>query len=613
MSTVENYVKGVLACLGALLGAIGSVIYLMPEEQLLPLFLAILMAYVFLDQPRSSVRFRWINWVLACLSLAVGGYAAVKYESFVIQLGLATGNDVLAGVVASALVLEGARRTAGPALTILVLVFLLYALFGPYLPSVIAHKGYSLARLMGQMYVGRQGMFGLPLSVLVRYVMLFVLFGSLLEASGGASFLINLARALAGRLTGGIGLVAVVSSSLMGTISGSAVANVVTTGTLTIPTMKRSGYEPHIAAAIEAVASTGGQLMPPVMGAAAFLMADVLGIPYVKVCAAALIPALLYYLSTGSAVYFYAARRGLVGESKASLPSLGKVLREQGHFALPLVIIVLLLVVGYSPVTSGLWGVVAAYAVGLIKKDSRLGPGKLVQVFRNAGSSMATLAVASAAAGMVVGVVQLTGIGARFSGVLVDLAGGQLLPLLVLTMIVNIIMGMGMPTTVVYVVLATLIVPGLTGLGVEPIVAHLFVFYYGILSMITPPVAMAAYAAAGLAKCSASRTGWAAFLIGLPVFLVPYFFVYNPALAMVGSPASILRSAVAAGLGVVVFASGTTGFLIRPLNWLQRVLAIIAGVALIDEALITDLVGLGLFVAILVHQLYTAGRPRLPA
>lgn len=588
-------------------GLIAPLTYRLAEEQQLPIFLALMLAYTFLAQPALTRRtgnriVAFLDSALVILSLATGLYASLNWEALVWRGGIPTTADVILGVIAIVLVLEATRRSVGLPLLLIVVVFIAYAFAGPLLPGIVSHKGYGIVRLVNQMYVTRQGMFGLPVSVIVRYVILFVILGNLLEASGGATFLINLARALAGRFTGGMGLVATVASGLVGTISGSAVANVVTTGTLTIPAMKKSGYEPHVAGAIEAIASTGGQLMPPVMGAAAFLMADVLGIPYRAVCAAALIPAILYYLTTWSAIYFYAARSGLKGETRDNLPPVFSVLKKEGQFVVPLLVVTVLLVLGYSPITSGLYGLISAYIVSLLRKGTRLGPSAIVRVFISAGESMGMLTVASAAAGMVIGLVNLTGIGGKLSGLLVDIAGGRMLVLLVLTMVVSIIMGMGMPTTAVYAILATLVVPGIVNLSGVPITAHLFVFYFGLLSMITPPVAMAAYAAAGIAKCSADKVGWTAMRIALPVFIVPYFMVYNPALALAGPLPNVLRSAVMAGLGVVVFSAGTMGYLFKSLSWWQRILLVGAGLALIDERLVTDVIGLAIVMSVSITQ-----------
>lgn len=594
-----------LALVSAIFALIVPTAYLLPETQQLPIFLALLTAYCFLVKPTKagSKLGDALDYILAVLALVFGAYIVINANALLERAGMPTPTDIVFGIAATILLVEATRRAAGWPLTIIAVVFLGYAIAGPYLPSFMHHRGYDAERLSSQLYLTQQGMYGLPLKIMLRYVVLFVVFGNILEASGGAQFLINLAKAVAGRFTGGLGKTAMVASGLLGMLSGSAVANVVTVGTLTIPAMKKGGYKPTMAAAIEAVASTGGQIMPPVMGAAAFLMADFLQIPYSAVAFAAIVPAIMYYLSGFAAVHFYAASEGIRGETSKDLPTLRSVVKNQGHFALPLIVITVALASGVSPSMSGVYGLIAAIVVSFFKKESRLNLNQFLTAMVNAGKSSAMLSVASAAAGIVVGVVTLTGLGSKLSTMLVDASGGSLLLLLFLSMIVNIIMGMGLPTSVVYILLATLVAPAMINLGVDPLIAHMFIFFYGSISMITPPVAMAAYAAAAVADTPVWTTGWTAFKIALPIFLVPYFMVYNPSLILQGSIGLIAWTIVTTAFGCIIFAAGSMGYFLRKTNWVERTLLMIAGMGVIIPETISTIVGIIIAVIIFARQM----------
>jgi TRAP-type uncharacterized transport system fused permease subunit len=502
--------------------------------------------------PGSRVS-RWTGWALAVLAVAVCLYLASQNQDLVRRSGSPTSLDLAAGAAAVVVVLELARRTTGPGLVGVCVLALAYAVAGPLLPGFLAHRGYGATRLIEHLYLSTEGIWGVPLGVSADFVYLFVLFGAVLDTAGGGGLLIALAHRVAGRTRGGPAKTAAVASAFMGSLSGSAVANVVTTGTFTIPLMKRAGFRPFFAGAIEAAASTGGQLMPPVMGAGAFILATWTNIPYVRVAAAAAIPALLYYVALLAAIHFRAGRVGL-------LPA-GQMRRERVadrlHLLLPLVAIVVLLAVGRSPMRAAFWGV----ASGLIL-------------------------------GVVVGVASLTGIGLRMSELIVTLSGGNLLVALVLTAFGSVVLGMGLPTTAAYVVLAALGAPALVELGVPLLAAHLFIFYFGAISNVTPPVSLAAFAAAGIAEAPPVRTAVAAAVLAGAGFLVPFMFVYGPPLLLDGSLPAIGLASVTGVAGVTALAASAMGYARRQLKVWERMVLGMGALALIFPGVLTDLVGL---------------------
>lgn len=593
----------VIALATSLFVLVVSPLYLLPEEVQLPVFLSLMLVYIFLKLPLGgqggSGTGRALDAVLVVLSTVVGIYLIANLQALLFDRpGMPTAVDVFWGIVAILLVLEGCRRTSGLALVIIAVAFIVYGLAGPLLPGILFHNGYSPSRIAYQLYLTRLGMYGLPVKVMLRQVMLFIIFGNLLQACGGIDFLINLARALTRGATAGLAKVAVMSSGFMGMVSGSGTANVATTGAVTIPAMKQSGYAPQMAAAVEAVASTGGQLIPPVLGAAAFLMADYLKIPYATICVATLVPGILYYFSAFMGVHFYAQRTGL----KEPLDQQGgddtwSLLQRDGILLLPIGVLAYFLFGGYSPTFAGLWGVVSVAVIGIYRSlRQKVGPVEyLTQILRGlmgAGESSAMLTAASAAAGLVMGMISLTGIGARMSSMLISVAGDNLLLLLLLTALTSLIMGMGAPTVVCYIVLATLVAPTLVTMGVQPLLAHLFVFYFGILSLITPPVALAVYAASAIAKTDPMQAGWTAVKLALPALLIPFFFIYSPSLALQGPLGwETVWVLLTATVGVLSCAAATQGFFLRALKAGERVLLLAGGVLLIEPGVLTDLLG----------------------
>jgi TRAP transporter 4TM/12TM fusion protein len=538
-----------------------------------------------------------LTGVLVFSAVASAVYLVLEHEALVRRAGSPTLVDLIGGLVTLAVVLELARRTTGWGLVVVALLALGYAVAGPFLPGILGHRGYGFTRLMEHLYLSTEGIWGVPLGVSADFVYLFVLFGALLEMAGGGGLLIGLADRVAGRSRGGPAKTAAVASAFMGSLSGSAVANVVTTGTFTIPLMRRSGFKPFFAGAIEAAASTGGQLMPPIMGAGAFILATWTNIPYTRVAVAAILPALLYYVALLTAIHFRAGRMGLERQGvRKEEPVLSRL-----HLLLPLVFIVVLLAMGRSPMRAAFWGVASAFGISLLSKRTRPGPNRIERALLAAGSGAVQVAAACAAAGVVVGVASLTGIGLRMSELIIAVSQGNLLLALILTALGSIVLGMGLPTTAAYVVLAALGAPALIQLGVPVLAAHLFIFYFGCVSNVTPPVSLAAYAASGIAGSPPLRTAWTAMLLALAGFLVPFMFVYAPPLLLQGTPAEIILVGGTSVAGVTALAAGTMGFLRRELARWERMLLVTGAVALIFPGLLSDGYGLAVLLIIILR------------
>jgi TRAP transporter 4TM/12TM fusion protein len=512
--------------------------------------------------------------------------------------------DMIGGALMTLLVLEATRRVIGWALPVTAVVFLIYGLF-------IAHL--EPMRLVDQLYMTTEGIFGIPLSVSASYVLIFVLFGAFMERTGTGQLFMDFAMALTGHSAGGPGKVSCVSSSLFGTISGSAVANVMVDGPITIPLMKRSGFPPHFAAGVEAVASTGGQIMPPIMGAAAFVMAEFIGVSYGQVILWALIPAVLYYVACFAAVHFEAKRRGLLGIPRSELPKLRDVMRERGHMFLPVLAILVVMYSGYSAPMAAFAGVAACFPVAALRKSTRhyVTLENVISACADGARNALPVAAACACAGIVIAVVTLSGLGIVFTQFVINLSQQYLLPALILTMLAGIVLGMGMPTTPAYIIMTALLVPAIVKFGVLLPAAHMFAFYFAILSSITPPVALAVFAAAGLAKSELWATGLAAVRIAATSFIVPYMFVYAPQLLMIGDWTQILSASVSAAIGVLFFSAGMHGFFIVRSSLWQSVLLIVAGLMLIDPGWVTDVIGAVLAAIVIATQLATK-RAALP-
>lgn len=521
--------------------------------------------------------------------------------------------DMLFGVIILLLVLEVTRRVVGPALPIISVIFIVYALAGRYMPGILRHRGASFELLVDHLYMVNEGIFGIPIGVSATYIILFVIFGAFLEVSGGGDFFIKLSQALAGGSRGGTAKVAVVSSALLGTISGSAVANVVTTGTFTIPMMKKAGYESSFAGAVEASASSGGQFMPPVMGAAAFVLAEFSGIPYLQVIKYALIPGVLYYLAIFFAVHFEAVKSGIKGLPKDQLPHLGKTLLSGGYLLLPIVAIVVLLVAGFTPMYAALGAILTTVVLSWIKKETRMGIKEILNALEKGVKTSVMVIAACACAGIIIGVVSLTGLGLKFTSFVITLSGGMLIPALILTMLAALILGMGLPTTPAYIVQASLLIPAIIQMGVLPISAHLFALYFAVISNITPPVAISSYAAAGIAEADAMKTSIEAVKLGIVAFIVPFMFVFNPSLLMIGSFFEVLTVIISSLIGIVALAGGLQNFFIIKTNIIERILLIVGAVSLIFPGIKSDLFGLSLLAIAVILQLNRRKKNLKPA
>jgi TRAP transporter 4TM/12TM fusion protein len=541
-----------------------------------------------------------LDYILLAASVAPILHLFVNYEYVVTRIFYIddlTPTDMIMGAIMTAIVLEATRRVIGWTLPLTAIIFLIYGLFIARLEPM---------RLMDQLFMTTEGIFGIPLAVSASYVMIFVVFGAFMERTGTGQLFMDFAMSLTGHTAGGPGKVSVVSSSLFGTISGSAVANVMVDGPIAIPLMKRSGFPPHFAAGVEATASTGGQIMPPIMGAAAFVMAEFLGVGYGQVVIWAIIPAVLYYLACFAAVHFEAKRRGLVGLPRSELPRLKVVLAERGHLFVPIIIILVVMYSGYSAPLAALAGTLACFPVALIRKSTRryVTIANIINAMIDGARNALPVALACACAGVVIAVVTLAGLGIVFTQFVIGLARDTLLLALVLTMFAGIVLGMGMPTTPAYILMTALLVPAIIKLGVVVPAAHMFAFYFAIMSAVTPPVALAVFAAAGLAKADLWASGLAAMKIGFAGFIVPFMFVYEPALLMIGDWTTIVSSCVTASVGVILFAAGLHGYLVTACSYWQRALLVIAGLMLIKPGIYTDLAGAALALIVIAAQLH---------
>jgi TRAP transporter 4TM/12TM fusion protein len=560
--------------------------WLVFNEQYMGLFLALSLFATFLLVPARGWKDRdhvpWYDLLAAIAGLGVGLFIFVLYPKLVDTLGEITTEKVVLGSITILLLAEGSRRLIGWPLVIIAICFVFYALFAYLFPGDFYGRGWAVPRLATYLYLDANGIFGLPLQVGSSIVLVFILFGEALNAVGGAAFLSDFALAVMGRFRGGQAKIAIMSSSLFGNISGSAVANVVVDGAFTIPMMKKAGYPAPVAAAIEAVASTGGQIMPPVMGAAAFLIAEYLGIPYAEVALAAVVPAFLYYATLFIQVDLLAARNGIHGLPRAELPRLLPVLKRSAGFVVPLMVLILLMFfLNRRPEEAGLIAALSGLIVGLFTPGVKMGPRQVLNILLATGRSLLEIAAITGLAGVVIGVLQLSGLGFTLTYTLLNLGQSSAILLLVLTAIVSIVLGMGMPTTAVYVLLAVLVAPGLAKLGIMPIAAHLFIFYFGMLSMITPPVCIASYAAATIGKTDPIRTGWEAMRLCSIAYVVPFLFVFSPSLLLYGHWYIVTLSVATAVIGSILLGVGMVGYLFCRIGIGKRALFIIAAVALL--------------------------------
>ena len=551
--------------------------------------------------------------VLMVCAVASAGYLLVMYNS---PLRMSTGTAFApvgisyAAIAGCLLILELTRRLTGNALVIITALFLVYVFAGPLLPGFLGYPGLSMTRFFSQVYTDI-GVLGQTTAVSSTYIILFIIFAAFLQASKVGDYFINFAFAAAGRARGGPAKVAIFASGLMGMINGTSAGNVVSTGSLTIHLMKKVGYSSRSAGAIEAAASSGGQIMPPIMGAGAFIMAEITGIPYREIAAAALIPAALYFLSVYFMVDMEAAKKGMRGMSKEEIPQFRRLAKHAYLFA-PIIILIGALFMGYSVIRAGTLATAAAAVVSWISPN-KMGPVAILRALQLASNMAIQIIAVCACAGIIVGVIALTGVGARFSSLLLGLAGFSQLLALFFAMCISILLGMGMPTTAAYAVAASVVAPGLINIGIQPLVAHFFVFYFAVMSAITPPVALASYAAAGISGDNAMGTSVASFKIGLAAFIVPFMFFYSPALLMEGSGWQILRVAVTASIGIFMLSAAVQAWFFGPAKLLMRIGLTLGALFLIYGGLYTDIAGLIIMVALYMLQRGMHGGGAKPA
>lgn len=567
----------------------------------------VIMALVFLLYPsrKNAPRDRAtvIDFLLAILSIATIVYIFADYAGIVQRAGLPNQADIIFSFLMVMLVLEGGRRVVGVGLTVLSALFLLYAYFGPYLPTVIAHRGYSIDDILTYMYLTTEGIYGTAIGVSATYIFLFILFGAFLSRTGMGQLFNDAALAIAGHTSGGPAKVSVISSGLLGSINGSAIANVVTTGAFTIPLMRRTGYSRNFSGAVEASASVGGQILPPVMGATAFIMAETLGMPYIDIAIAAIIPGFLYYLGVITVVHLRAKKRGLHGMSRAELPSIKIVMKERGHLLIPLLILIYMLFAGFTPIYAAVWAIIATVVVSMVRATTRMTIKGIFQALEEGTRSALGVAMACAMVGIIVGVASLTGFGLKMTSAILILANDMLFLTLFFTMVASLILGMGLPSIPTYIITSSMAAPALMQFGIEPFVSHMFVFYFGILANLTPPIALAAFAGAGISGGDPNRTGFISLKLAAAGILVPYVFAYSPELLMQNASAGeIVWATLTATIGVIALGIALEGYLLTSLHPLLRVVALAGAVMLVVPSLLTDSIGFSLLLILLIAQ-----------
>lgn len=561
-----------------------------------------------------------LDIILAVSGIIVTSYIIFNLEELAFRAGRATTLDLIMGGILILLVLEGTRRSIGAALPIVAITFLIYAYFGPYMPGPLAHRGFSISRIISHLYLTTEGIFGIPIGVSATFVFMFVLLGAFLERTGVSDYLLNLAFATLGHRRGGPAKAAVVGSGLMGMVSGSSIANTVTTGSITIPIMKKVGFKDHVAGGVEVAASTNGQFLPPIMGAAAFIMVEFTNIPYIDIVKAAFIPGVLSYIAIFSIVHIEALKTGIQGMDREELPPFWATFFKGIHYMLPILVLLYFLIIKrVTPLSSAFWSIITALIISLItlllsgttnqKKENQLVSGgqKFLKLTLSAlewgARNMIGIAMACASAGIIIGVVNLTGLGLRMTTLIVTLANNQLILTLIFAMIASIILGFGLPTTATYIVMATLTAPAVARLGVPLIAAHLFVFYYGIVADDTPPVSLAAYAAAGVAKSDPVKTGITGFKFDLAAFLLPYIFVYSPTLLLIDTTVpEVIGAFISAMIGMYALSASIQNYLIRKTNLIERIVLFAIAIMLIIPDLVFSLVGIIGFALIYFNQ-----------
>lgn len=603
-----RYVTGAIAIIFSLFQLYTAFFGMLPAQLQRSIHLGFVMLLAFLLYPATSKSSRekvhFTDIILGVTGACAAGYLVWNYKALIGRAGAYTTVDIIVGIIGILLVFEICRRAVGLPILIIAAAFIAYAYLGPYMPGFLNHRGYSLKRIVSHLYFTTEGVMGIPLGVCSTFIFLFILFGSFLEKTGIGKFFIDIANSIAGFAAGGPAKVAVLTSALEGTVSGSSVSNTVGSGSFTIPMMKSLGYKPEFAAAVEAAASTGGQIMPPIMGAAAFLMAESLGISYMQIAKAAIIPALLYFTGIWIMIHFEAKKLGMRGLNKDELPKLWKVLKERGHLFLPLVAIIYFLTEGATPVKAAIYGIIFSIIASVIRKSTRMSFRDFIDALEVGARNILSVAIACATAGIIIGVVTLTGLGLKMATGLLDISGGVKILTLFFTMIASLILGMGVPTTANYLITSTITAPAVMQLGVPMLAAHMFTFYFGIVADITPPVALAAYAGSAIAKSNPFKTGLTATKLAIAAFIIPYIFVYNPALLLIDTtPLQVVQIVVTSLIGMTGVGAAMEGYFLTHAGWIERGLLLIGGLCLIDPNLHTDMIGVGLIVVTLLWQI----------
>lgn len=581
------------------------------------LYILFALVLAFLINPNrkkdSPVWVEYADLLFILVSLAGIGYFMFNFEAITLAAGLPLSELQLGlGFLTIFVVLEASRRTVGWPLAILAFSFVLYTYFGQLMPTIIRHRGYSVNRIISVMYTSTEGIFGSVVYVFATFIFLFIVFGAFLQASGAGKFFIEIAKAAVGRFTGGAAQSAVVSSWLIGSVIGSSTANTAITGSVTIPMMINRGYKRHVAAAVEAVVSIGGQFMPPIMGAAAFLIAAFVGIPYIEVARAGLLPAMLFFLSMVFMVYLEARRNDLRGIPKDELPSLGKTFLLGWYYFVPIGLIIALLINGNSPSLAGFYAIVSTVIISWFRKDTRMMPKDIFNAMVSGGRSALAMSTTAGAVGILVAAISLPGLGMRISSIIVQLAGGNLPIALILVMAASFVLGMGMNVSSAYLILIVITAPALVEMGVPLLTAHFFVFWTSQLSVITPPVALSAYVAAAIAEADVWKTGWHSLRMGFAIYYIPIMFVYIPSLLWVGSAGTIVWSFTTTLVGVLAFSSLMQGYLLSETTWYDRALLATAAGALVFTSITTDLIGFTLIAAVISLQ-YFRGKALKPS
>jgi TRAP transporter 4TM/12TM fusion protein len=571
------------------------------------LALIMILAFFFRPLGRKSWRdpIRWTFYVdilLILLIVAIEVYTLYDIEKFIWRRGDLSDWDIWAGTILIILLLEATRRVVGWAMVIIASFFLIQTRFSDHFFGILYGPPNSWFTILDYIFMRENGIYGIPIMVMATYIFLFILFGSILIRSGAGRFFINLALAATGHRVGGPAKASIVSSALMATVSGSAVANVVTTGSFTIPLMKKVGYRPYFAAAVEACASSGGQIMPPVMGAAAFIIAEFLAVPYLKVCAAAIVPATLYFFSIFVMVHFEAIKTGLIALPKADLPDFKHEMKRGGHLLIAILVIIVVLIIGYTPMYAAFLAILSVFGLSFLRPETRMSPIGVLSALEDGAIKSIPVSVACACAGIIIGCVFVSGLGLKFTNLIIDIAAGRLWVALVLTMIAALILGMGLTTTAVYITVAALVVPSLVKMGVEPIAAHLFAFYYGLVSAITPPVALAAFAGAGIAGSNPMQTGFSSFRLGFAKYIIPIVFVYVPGMVLVGEPIDIIRYIILGFVGIFSLTIATEGWLYRRVHPIWRIVMIPVSFMIFMPQLHYNIVGIALLAAFIVYE-----------